>query len=496
MQQTAQKIAFRRQIQTRLGVMLIVVTTALLSGYGGYQYVTLRASSLASLNRMAESVIARLAENLVEPLWNFDETPMQKVVVSEMGDQSVFAVQVKNNQDRLLIGKGRDPQGQIIDMPEPIAGDFIIRRKDIVRENVQIGAVDLYLTQAFIRADLRRTVRSLAAAIVALDVALLMTLTLIVRRMLIRPLARLLDTANVIAAGDFSQNLRIRQQDEIGALASAFAEMQTKVAEVVRDVKQSAQDMAQRSREMNVVAEQMSNGAAQQASATEEVSASMEQMAASIRQTADNAKLTEQIAMKSAEDAQAGKQAVTEIIKAIEVIAERIFVVQEIAGQTNMLSLNATIEAAKAQEQGKGFAVVASSVRDLARQSRAAADEIRTLVHSCVVLSAQAGDILQRLVPNSEKTAELVQEINAASQEQSHGVEHVNQAVQQLDTVTQQNAATAEQVAVTAGSLSSQANALQHAMAFFTIDGDALPHDHHRESHDRREPALAARCLI
>jgi methyl-accepting chemotaxis protein len=195
----------------------------------------------------------------------------------------------------------------------------------------------------------------------------------------------------------------------------------------------------------------------------------MEEMAANIRQTAENARLTEGMALKSAEDAHAGKEAVTEIIQAMEVIAERISVVQEIAGQTNILSLNATIEAAKAQDFGKGFSVVASSVRDLARQSRAAADEIRTLVHSCVVLSAQAGEVLQRLVPNSEKTAELVQEINAAAQEQSNGVEHVNRAVQQLDSVTQHTAATAEQVAATAESLTTQADALQHTMAFFTV---------------------------
>jgi len=195
----------------------------------------------------------------------------------------------------------------------------------------------------------------------------------------------------------------------------------------------------------------------------------MEEMAANIRQSADNAKLTEQIARQSAEDARAGKQAVTNIIQAMEVIASRISVIQEIASQTNMLSLNATIEASKAQDYGKGFSVVASSVRDLARQTRDAADEIRRLVHSSVNLSAQAGEVLQRLLPNSEKTAELVQEICAASQEQSNGVEHVNQAIQQLDMVTQHNAATAEELASTAESLTTQADALRQTMAFFTV---------------------------
>ena len=148
------------------------------------------------------------------------------------------------------------------------------------------------------------------------------------------------------------------------------------------------------------------------------------------------------------------------------VIAERISVIQEIASQTNMLSLNATIEAAKAQDYGKGFTVVASSVRDLAHQSRQSADEIRALVTSCVTLSAKAGDVLERLVPNSQKTAELV----AASQEQSHGIEQVNQAIQQLDLVTQNNAGTSEELASTAETLTARADALQKMMAFFTVN--------------------------
>ena len=152
------------------------------------------------------------------------------------------------------------------------------------------------------------------------------------------------------------------------------------------------------------------------------------------------------------------------------VIAERISVIQEIASQTNMLSLNATIEAAKAQDYGKGFTVVASSVRDLAHQSRQSADEIRALVASCVTLSAKAGEVLERLVPNSQKTAELVQEINAASQEQSHGIEQVNQAIQQLDIVTQNNAGTSEELASTAETLTARADALQKMMAFFTVN--------------------------
>ncbi len=285
----------------------------------------------------------------------------------------------------------------------------------------------------------------------------------------VTPMAQIKQTLERFAQGDLTETVCVDYQGDFRVMLEQTRMMLEKLTDVVHNVKTSANQVAQLSRETNGVAEQLSEGVSQQAAATQEVSASMQEMAATIRQTAENAKLTNEIAKKSAEDAQAGNQAVTNIIKAMAVIANRISVIQEIASQTKMLSLNATIEAAKAQEYGKGFTVVASSVRDLASQTRCSADEIRELVTSCVTLSAQAGEVLERLVPNSQKTAKLVQEICTANQEQSHGIIQVNQAVQQLDIVTQHNAATSEELASTAETLTTQAEALQTMMAFFTV---------------------------
>ena len=324
----------------------------------------------------------------------------------------------------------------------------------------------------FANTDAARAVK-IAIGGMVLGTLIALILGIVLGLSIIQPVNQVVRVAQRISEGNLSETFAMgtarRGHDEISALADAFQGMAAKLTEVVLNVKTAAQEVAQRSRELNTVAEQMSEGASQQAAATEEVSASMQEIAANTRQTADNTKQAEQIAMKSAEDAHAGKQAVTEIIQAMAVIAERISVIQEIASQTNMLSLNATIEAAKAQDYGKGFTVVASSVRDLASQTRRSADDIRALVTSCVTLSAQAGDVLERLAPNSQKTAELVQEITAASQEQSHGVTQINLAVQQLDVVTQRNAATSEELASTAETLTTQADALQKMMAFFTV---------------------------
>jgi methyl-accepting chemotaxis protein len=201
----------------------------------------------------------------------------------------------------------------------------------------------------------------------------------------------------------------------------------------------------------------------------------MEQMVSNIRQNAENAQQTEKIALKSANDARESGKAVSETVSAIKKIAGKISIIEEIARQTNLLALNAAIEAARAGEHGKGFAVVASEVRKLAERSQSAAAEISHLSGSSVQIAERAGEMLEKLVPDIQKTAELVQEINGASSEQNSGAEQINRAVQQLDKVVQQNAGGSEEMSATAEELSSQAGHLQSAVEFFKT-GDSESH--------------------
>ena len=192
-------------------------------------------------------------------------------------------------------------------------------------------------------------------------------------------------------------------------------------------------------------------------------------MTANIRQNADNAKETEKIALKGAEDATSGGQAVQDTVTAMKSIADKIMIIEEIARQTNLLALNAAIEAARAGEQGKGFAVVAAEVRKLAERSQLAAAEISELSVSSVEVAENAGSLLAAMVPNIQRTAELVQEIAAASIEQDAGAEQISRAIQQLDSVIQTNASSSEEMASTAEELSSQAEQMQAAIGFFTV---------------------------
>jgi methyl-accepting chemotaxis protein len=276
--------------------------------------------------------------------------------------------------------------------------------------------------------------------------------------------------AENMSQGDFTRNLDIAQKDEVGVLAASLNEMVGRLRSVVHDVQSATENVASGSEELSASAQTLSQGATEQAASIEEVSSSMEQMTANIRQNADNASQTEAIAQQAARDAAEGGQAVNRAVDAMKNIAEKISIIEEIARQTNLLALNAAIEAARAGEHGKGFAVVAAEVRKLAERSGAAAGEISELSSSTVQVADNAGRMLAKLVPDIQRTAELVQEITASSNEQNAGVEQINRAIQQLDQVIQSNASAAEEMASTSEELSSQSQMLQQTMSFFRVD--------------------------
>ena len=284
---------------------------------------------------------------------------------------------------------------------------------------------------------------------------------------LIEALNRITAGAREVAGGNLMVDLKERSAND--ELMKSLIAMVRQLTSVVSEVKAAADNVAAGSLEMSSGAEVLSQGASEQAAAAEEASSSMEQMTSNIRQNADNARQTDKIAVKAADDAKAGGKAVAETVAAMRDIAGKITIIEEIARQTNMLALNAAIEAARAGEHGKGFAVVASEVRKLAERSQQAAREISELSASSVAVAERAGEMLGKILPDIQKTAELVQEINASTKEQDTGAEQINKAIQQLDQVIQQNASAAEEMASTSEELSSQAEQLQSTVAFFRI---------------------------
>jgi len=271
--------------------------------------------------------------------------------------------------------------------------------------------------------------------------------------------------AERIAHGDLTVQLRERSAED--KLMQALTAMVAGITKVVLDIRTVASEVSTGSQSMSSASNELSQGANSQASSAEEASSSMEQMVSNIRQNAENAQQTEKIAVRSAEDAKEGGRSVADAVNAMKEIASKISIIEEIARQTNMLALNAAIEAARAGEHGKGFAVVAAEVRKLAERSQKAAGEINQLSGSTVKVAEKAGEMLEKLVPNIQKTAELVKEISAASGEQNAGAEQINTALQSLQTVIQQNASAAEEMASTSEELSGQADGLMSTIGFF-----------------------------
>jgi methyl-accepting chemotaxis protein len=283
--------------------------------------------------------------------------------------------------------------------------------------------------------------------------------------------------AEEIAHGNLTVAVRERcAQDK---LMQALISMVASLTRTVTEIRGIAGEVAAASQAISTSSVQVSNGASAQAASAEEASSSMEEMVSNIKQNADNAQQTERIATKSATDAQESGKSVSGAVAAMKEIANKISIIEEIARQTNLLALNAAIEAARAGEHGKGFAVVAAEVRKLAERSQKAAGEINQLSGTTVKASERAGEMLERLVPDIQKTAELVQEITAASKEQDTGSEQINKALQQLEKVIQQNASAAEEMASTTEELTGQADQLMSALGFFrTGDTGAAPAAH------------------
>ena len=300
---------------------------------------------------------------------------------------------------------------------------------------------------------------------------------LIISSSIVVPIKNLVKISNCISDGDLilseitedEKDKVTGRNDEIGDLGRSMQRIISSLTEVISTIREAGGQVAAGSSQISATSQAVSTGASEQAASTEEISATIEQMASNIKQNADNAAATSGIAEKTVQSSTKGGEAVSQTVTAMKDIAAKISIVEDIAGNTNLLALNAAIEAARAGEAGKGFAVVASEVRKLAERSQIAAAEISELSKSSVGIAEESGSLIASVIPDIQRTAELVEEISSASREQDIGAQQINKAILQMDTVTQQNASAAEELASMAEELASQAQLLQESISFFKI---------------------------
>jgi methyl-accepting chemotaxis protein len=289
---------------------------------------------------------------------------------------------------------------------------------------------------------------------------------------IVQPLVKGVNFAQAIGDGDLTAELSIDQEDEIGLLAKALNAMVDNFKGIVISIKENANDLVASGSNVKNSSLQLSKGSADQAASAEEVSTSIEEMVANIDQNTDNAVETEKITVETAKDVNIADKLSSNAADSMKSVAEKITIIGDIAFQTNILALNAAVEAARAGEHGRGFSVVAAEVRKLAERSKVAADEIHELVNNGLKVSQEAGEKSRALVPDIEKTTQLIKEISAASLEQKTGAEQINMAMQQLNLITQENASSSDELTQSAEQLANLADRLKKAVSFFNLGKD------------------------
>ncbi|WP_319244821.1 Cache 3/Cache 2 fusion domain-containing protein [uncultured Propionivibrio sp.] len=377
-------------------------------------------------------------------------------------------IAIVDDHDKVRFRSGHVDDDAVVKTVKSAGGGWDVLKEDFPAWGFSVFAAYPHREVSEISRD---RIGEIAAVGVLACVLLIALLVVLLRRQVIAPVQAAMQAAFRIAEGDLTVEVAVTSSDETGRLMSAMRNMVLRLRQIVDEIRISAGELTSASSQVAATSQALSQATSEQAASLEETTAAVEQMSASIAQNTDNAKTTDGIAHQASQDALSGGVAVKSTVDAMKSIAGRISIIDDIAYRTDLLALNAAIEAARAGEHGKGFAVVAAEVRKLAERSQVAAQEIGELAASSVEQAEQAGNLLETMLPSIRKTAELVREITAASEEQTTGAGQISQAMTQLNSVTQQNAAASEELSATAEEMNAQAESLKQLMSRFKVSG-------------------------
>jgi methyl-accepting chemotaxis protein len=349
---------------------------------------------------------------------------------------------------------------------------YIFNDKNEIAYFKYVPEIESYVIASISADEMMKMIRNLGRAIflvIVLSIAIIIIINTIISRSISKAINAGLVFARKLSEGDLTAKMDINQNDEIGILAKSLTQMADKLREFVVSINQGAMEIASASHQIRNGAQQLSQGANLQAATAEEVSSSMDQMVSNIRQSTENAIQTEKISFNAKQSMDLMVVSGKKSVASIKDITSKISIINDLAFQTKLLALNAAIEAARSGDHGKGFAVVAAEVGKLAERSKNAADEIDFISKKSREVTEESDKLINELIPDIKKTAALLQEIVSASSIQTKNVELVNRALDDLNQVIQQNAASSEQLASSSDELAFQAEKLRDMIGFFKI---------------------------
>ncbi len=350
-------------------------------------------------------------------------------------------------------------------------GDYFLALFPISNFNDEIEGVGVYqLDISKFNENLQAQNRTLVLIGLLLAAFALGLIYILIQRLVSKPVKYALETTEKIADGDLNVSVEVKTNDEIGSLLHKMNEMAGKLKTIMTEINLNAGGIASASQQISSSSQQLSEGAATQANSAEDISSSAEEMLSSIKQNAKNVKETEKVVVNTDKTIREGNEITEQTISFMNVISEKVQIINDIAFQTNILALNAAVEAARAGAHGKGFAVVASEVRKLAERSKVASDEINELTVKGVATSQEAGEKLMKLIPEIEKTRKHIDEVVASTHEQESGTEQINSSIGRMTEVTQQTASSSEELASSSEELASQADMLKDLIGYFKTE--------------------------